>query len=111
MLTVLMVLLRSIGLICGWRRRKIVLKQISSADRGRRPRRIGRHRQNGSFAEQTETVLIDERDGSEMAAVDGMMDDGCPFLISHTLMRGPLAIASGANHGCMKTWRLDASSE
>jgi hypothetical protein len=40
-----------------------------------------------------------------------MMDDGCPFLISHTLMRGPLAIASGANHGCMKTWRLDASSE
>src|SRR5881396_2562858 len=31
---------------------------------------IGRHRQNGSFAEQTETVLIGERDGSEMAAVD-----------------------------------------
>ncbi len=34
------------------------------------PGRIGRHRENGSFAEQTETVLIGEHDAPEMAAVD-----------------------------------------
>jgi hypothetical protein len=33
-------------------------------------------------------------------------------LLSHRRQRIiHIAIASGANHGCMKTWRLDASSE
>src|SRR5207249_3109970 len=54
----------------GWRRRKNVVEQVFSADRGRRPGRIGRYRQNGRFAEQTETVLVGERDGPEMAAID-----------------------------------------
>src|SRR6188472_3996086 len=53
-----------------WRRREDGFEKVLPADGRRRAGRIGRHRQHGRFPEESEPILVGERDAPEMAAVD-----------------------------------------